>query len=47
MNSFSASYLSTFWSLPVMEVNLLVFLNLAGGLPACAPTALSAWPLPH
>jgi len=32
MNSFTASYLSTFWSLPVMEVNLLVFLNLAGAL---------------
>jgi len=32
MNSLNPSYLASFWSLPMVEVNLLVFLNLAGAL---------------
>lgn len=32
MNSLSPTYLASFWSLPMLEVNLLVFFNLAGAL---------------
>ncbi|MFZ2306670.1 MAG: MgtC/SapB family protein [Rhodoferax sp.] len=32
MNSLNPSYLASFWSQPMVEVNLLVFLNLAGAL---------------
>lgn len=32
MNSLNPSYLASFWSLPMVEVNLLVFLDLAGAL---------------
>ncbi len=32
MSSFDSGYLSSFWSLPLVQVNLLVFMNLAGAL---------------
>jgi putative Mg2+ transporter-C (MgtC) family protein len=32
MDTLTTSYLSSFWSRPVMEVNLLVFMNLTGAL---------------
>jgi len=32
MNSLTPSYLASFWSQPMVEVNLLVFFNLAGAL---------------
>ena len=32
MNPITTSYLASFWSAPVVEANLLVFLNLAGAL---------------
>ena len=32
MDSLSSSYLASFWSPQMLEVNLLVFMNLAGAL---------------
>lgn len=32
MNLFNSTYLASFWSVPMVQVNLLVFLNLAGAL---------------
>ena len=32
MNSINPSYLASFWSAPMVEVNLLIFMNLAGAL---------------
>ena len=32
MSRFNSHYFASFWSLPMVEVNLLVFLNLAGAM---------------